>query len=68
MGRAGAVDSPAQVAFGNAKRAAAGIMELLARMEREQALRSASSNDPCPCGSDLKIQAVPPAARLNQQT
>jgi uncharacterized protein len=40
----------------NAGRAPAEIMGLLGRGEREQSLRTAGRNDPCPCGSGRKYK------------
>jgi uncharacterized protein len=40
----------------NAGRAPAEIMGLLARDERQRAVRTAGRNDPCPCGSGRKYK------------
>jgi uncharacterized protein len=39
-----------------ARRAPAEIMDLLARAERERAIRTAGRNEPCPCGSGRKYK------------
>lgn len=39
------------------RRAPAEIMRLMARRDRQEALRTAGRNDPCPCGSGRKFKA-----------